>query len=401
MITVGTAVGAGMFSLPVVSAGMWFSWSIVCLLVSWFCMYQISLMILEVNLNFKIGDSFDTMVRGTLGKGWSIINGLAFAFLLYILDYAYISGGGSIVTHTLVATTGYAPPQMISGLMLALFFSFIVWLSTRAVARVITILIVSMVITFILATSDLFLMVDIAKIVSASAAENQSPFIHFLFAALPYYLTAFGFYSVVPSLVKLYGKNPEIIRKSMLAGSASSFVIYILWLIVSMGLLERAAFLPIIVEGGNVGILLARINEIVAGERLIRFLNIFANMALISSFLGVSLSLFDFISDRFDFTDSPVDRTKCALIAFLPPTFGALIFPDGFLYAIGFAGLVLTLSGLVIVPLMLRKSHKKFAAAEYQVRGGSTLLYVIIALGLLYATFHVLAMLELLPVYGH
>ena len=206
MITVGTAVGAGMFSLPVVSAGMWFSWSIVYLLVSWFCMYQISLMILEVNLNFKIGDSFDTMVRGTLGKGWSIINGLAFAFLLYILDYAYISGGGSIVTHTLVATTGYAPPQMISGLMFALFFSFIVWLSTRAVARVITILIVSMVITFILATSDLFLMVDIAKIVSASAAENQSPFIHFLFAALPYYLTAFGFYSVVPSLVKLYGK---------------------------------------------------------------------------------------------------------------------------------------------------------------------------------------------------
>jgi amino acid permease len=311
MITVGTAVGAGMFSLPVVSAGMWFSWSIVCLLVSWFCMYQISLMILEVNLNFKIGDSFDTIVRSALGKGWSIINGLAFAFLLYILDYAYISGGGSIVTHTLVTTTGYAPPQMISGLMFALFFSFIVWLSTRAVARVITIL------------------------------------------------------------------------------------------IVSMGLLERAAFLPIIAEGGNVGILLARINEIVAGERLIRFLNIFANMALISSFLGVSLSLFDFISDRFDFTDSPVDRTKCALIAFLPPTFGALIFPDGFLYAIGFAGLVLTLSGLVIVPLMLRKSHKKFAAGEYQVRGGSTLLYVIIALGLLYATFHVLAMLELLPVYGH
>lgn len=86
VMVAGCAVGAGMFSLPTVSSGMWFGWSVVCMILSWFCMYHVSLMVLEVNLNFKEGESFDTLVSATLGKGWNIANGLLFAFVLYILE---------------------------------------------------------------------------------------------------------------------------------------------------------------------------------------------------------------------------------------------------------------------------------------------------------------------------
>ncbi|MBT3833464.1 MAG: hypothetical protein HOB98_21325 [Gammaproteobacteria bacterium] len=41
-IVAGTAVAAGMFSLPVVSSGMWFSWSILLLALTWFFYAQIS-----------------------------------------------------------------------------------------------------------------------------------------------------------------------------------------------------------------------------------------------------------------------------------------------------------------------------------------------------------------------
>ena len=51
-------------------------------------------MILEANLNYRIGSSFDTITKDLLGKGWNLVNGVSIAFVLYILTYAYISASG-------------------------------------------------------------------------------------------------------------------------------------------------------------------------------------------------------------------------------------------------------------------------------------------------------------------
>ena len=96
----GTIIGAGMFSLPVVMSGAWFFWSMTALIFTWFCMLHSGLMILEANLNYRIGSSFDTITKDLLGKGWNVVNGISIAFVLYILTYAYISASGSILHHT-------------------------------------------------------------------------------------------------------------------------------------------------------------------------------------------------------------------------------------------------------------------------------------------------------------
>ena len=100
MIIGGTIIGAGMFSLPVVMSGAWFFWSLLALIFTWFCMLHSGLMILEANLNYHIGASFDTITKDLLGNRWNIINGLTVAFVLYILTYAYISASGSVIHHT-------------------------------------------------------------------------------------------------------------------------------------------------------------------------------------------------------------------------------------------------------------------------------------------------------------
>jgi len=166
-----------MFSLPVVSSGMWFSWSLLLLLVTWFCMFHSGLMIMEANLNFPRGASFDTFVKATLGKRWNTFNGLTLGFVLYILTYAYISGGGSIVSHTLYSALGISLPPVLAGLLFALGLAFIVWYGTGFVGRITAVLVGGMLITFLL-------------------------------SAVPYYLTSFGFHGCVPSLMKYYGKEP-------------------------------------------------------------------------------------------------------------------------------------------------------------------------------------------------
>lgn len=63
MIIAGTAVGAGMFSIPIVTSGVWFSGSVALLVYTRACMLLSGLMILEATLHYPSGASFNTMVR--------------------------------------------------------------------------------------------------------------------------------------------------------------------------------------------------------------------------------------------------------------------------------------------------------------------------------------------------
>ena len=71
MIIAGTAIGAGMLANPTSTAGVWFIGSILALVYTWFCMTTSGLMILEANLHYPTGSSFDTIVKDLLGKGWN------------------------------------------------------------------------------------------------------------------------------------------------------------------------------------------------------------------------------------------------------------------------------------------------------------------------------------------
>lgn len=99
-----------------------------------FCMLHSGLMILEANLNYRIGSSFDTITKDLLGKGWNVVNGISIAFVLYILTYAYISASGSILHHTF-AEMSLNVPARAAGFGFALLVAFVVWLSTKAVSR--------------------------------------------------------------------------------------------------------------------------------------------------------------------------------------------------------------------------------------------------------------------------
>jgi tryptophan-specific transport protein len=395
MIIAGTAVGAGMFSIPIVTSGVWFSGSVALLVYTWACMLISGLMILEATLNYPTGASFNTMVKDLLGKSWNAINGLSIAFVLYILTYAYISAGGSIISHTLENIVGAG--QTISGLVFAIVVAFIVWLSTRAVDRLSTILIGGMVITFVMSVGDMFTHVQTA--VLFNRGNNEASYLPYALAALPYLLTSFGYHGNVPGLVKYYHKDSDAVVRSLVYGTLLALAIYILWQYVIQGNVPRDAFKQVIAEGGNIGSLLKQMGAVTSSQTAGQLLNTFSYMALASSFLGVSLGLFDYIADFFKFNDDATGRSKTALITFTPPTVAALLFPNGFLYAIGFAGLAATIWAVIVPALMARASRRRFPQASYRAPGGRGMIMFIILFGVINAIAHVMALLGLLPVF--
>ncbi|ARI06656.1 MULTISPECIES: tryptophan permease [Klebsiella] len=396
MIIGGTIIGAGMFSLPVVMSGAWFFWSLLALIFTWFCMLHSGLMILEANLNYHIGASFDTITKDLLGNGWNIINGLTVAFVLYILTYAYISASGSVIQHTF-AQMDLAVPARLGGLAFALVVAFIVWLSTKAVSRMTTIVLGAKILTFFMTFGGLMWHVEPA--ILFNRAEGNASYLPYVLMTLPFCLASFGYHGNVPSLMKYYGKDPLTIRRCLLLGTLMALVLYIIWLVGTMGNIPRPAFIAIAEKGGNIDVLVQTLSGLLNSSTLDLLLTVFSNFAVASSFLGVTLGLFDYLADLFKFDDSRLGRFKTALVTFLPPIAGGLLWPNGFIYAIGFAGLAATVWAAIVPALLARASRRRFGSPNYRVWGGNAMIILILCFGGANAIIHILSSFNLLPVY--
>ena len=253
MLTTGSAIGAGMFSLPIISSGMWWWYSVGCLFFLWVLNYLAALYLLEVNLRFPRGASFDTLATKILGPTWNMLIGLSVAFLMYILLYAYFSAFGNMATQILQwdIVTANAWGQGILSLVLGCLLGGIVWWSTAAVGRISTILVGGMVFTFMLSMGGFALQVEPEKLFDQT--NNTAGYFSYVWAALPYYMTSLGYATLVPSLYKFYGKNVRRIKGSLLGGSLLAASVYLLFLLVTFGNIDRQEFIIINKAGGNIG----------------------------------------------------------------------------------------------------------------------------------------------------
>lgn len=387
MIIAGGTIGAGMLANPTSTAGVWFLGSLVLLAYTWFCMTSSGLMLLEANLHYPTGASFDTIVKDLLGQGWNVINGLSVAFVLYILTYAYITSGGGItegfINQLLSSEQHTVQIGRVSGsLIFCLVLAVFVWFSTKAVDRFTTVLIGGMVIAFILSVAGLISSVKV-EVLFDSMVQGEQQYLPYMLGALPVCLVSFGFHQNVPSLVKYYERDANRVMKSVFFGTAIALAVYVLWQLAVQGNLPRAEFAPVIEKSGDIAVLLQALGKYIQTDFIALALRFFAYLAIATSFLGVTLGLFDYIADLCKFDDSRPGRTKTALITFLPPLLLSLAFPFGFVLAIGYAGLAATIWAVIVPALLAKASRRKFAQSNYLVYGGNFMIYFVILFGLL------------------
>ena len=399
MIIAGTVIGAGMLANPTATSGVWFTGSLIVLLYTWFSMLSSGLMILEVNTHYPHGASFDTMVKDLLGPTWNVINGIAVAFVLYLLTYAYIFVGGDLTAKGLGSAFGVKIPLTVGQLSFFLIFATCVWASARLVDRFTSILIGGMVLTFIWATGGLIAEAKL-PVLFDTQAPSGTPYWIYISAALPVCLASFGFHGNVSSLLKYFKGDAPKVAKSLWAGTLIALVIYVLWQIAIQGNLPRSEFAPVIATDGQVSVLIEVLSKFVQTGSMATILSFFSYMAIATSFLGVTLGLFDYIADIFKWDDSVSGRTKTAALTFLPPLVSCLLFPTGFVTAIGYVGLVATVWTCFLPSLLLLRSRQKFGKGKnYTVYGGAWLIYWVNLFGFLNVLAWVFNKLELVPVF--
>lgn len=396
MIIAGTAIGAGMLANPTATAGVWFSWSLLVFAYTWLCMYASGLMILEASTTFPPSANLATIVKSLLGKGWNTVNSLSLVFVLYILLYAYITSGGGLTASHLSALTGTEVAPRLGSLIISVLFAVFVWLSTRVVDRVVSVLMIGMIVSFFISAFGMMSSVSLDTLFDTHAPTGTA-YTPYIWVALSTVLVSFGYHIGVPSMVKYFGGDTAKVAKSVLIGSLMALGFYLLWQVVVQGNLPRTDFAPVIAKDGDVATLLGAIGK---SGFIGTMLGAFAYMALTSSFLGVALGLFDFLSDFFGFGDDKTGRAYAVAVVFLPPLVLSLIAPFGFTTAVSFAGLALTVWG-VIVPALLAKAHRqKYPNSTYRAFGGQFMIYFVIVFGIINIIAQIGGYLGMVPSFG-
>ena len=390
-IIASVCVGAGMLGLPSAGAGAWTSWSSLAIILTMIIMTVSGWMLLEAFKPYELTASFNSVTKDLLGHKINVFNNLTVYFVGGILLYAYITSSGLILSGLLGINSQFA------SVLFVLVFSCFVWHSTRAVDRISVVLIAFMVLSFVFGVSGLAANIDATMLFHSLTEElGQAPY---ALAMLPVALTSFGYHHSVASMRAYYGEEQKA-KQAILGGTLIALALYLLSLLSIFGNLPRSAFGPVIAKGGDVDVLLGALASVIESKRVSNAINLFSMAAILSSFIGVGLGVFDYLADLFKFDNSRAGRAKSWGVTFLPPLLLSLLFPFGFVVAIGYAGAAATVWACIIPALLAKKSRELAPqGGGFKAPGGQPMVVAVIVFGVLTAVFHLMAMAGMLPIY--
>ncbi|GGY34721.1 tyrosine transporter TyrP [Bacterioplanes sanyensis] len=370
LIIAGTTIGAGMLALPLASAGLGIVNASLLLIVMWALMAYTALLMLELHQHADADATLNRLAHQFLGRHGQWLASAAILFLLYSLCAAYISGGGGQMQHSLQQYWPQTPSG--SGIVLfTLLVAVVVILGTRQVDIInrglFTLKIVALVTSLVLITPH----------ISAGHLVDMPLQQGLLLAAIPVVFTSFGFHSSIPSIVRYLDLDIASVRRALLWGSSLPLLVYLLWQLASFGSLgadelQRSGSLPDFMQA---------IRDVIAQPMVASGVSWFADLALATSFLGVSLGLFDFLADTFNANNKRGGRIGVGLITFIPPLLFALYYPEGFIAALGYAAIALAVLALWLPAAMVFQSRRRHPDADYQVIGGGIALALVAACG--------------------
>ncbi|OUS72635.1 tyrosine transporter TyrP [Pseudoalteromonas sp. A601] len=389
LIVAGTTIGAGMLALPIASAGLGFTTALTLIVATWLLMTYTALLMLELHQHAERDATLNTLAKSWLGKRGQYVANFSVMFLFYALCAAYIAGGGAQLQEKINSGLNLDLAPQIGSIIIAVVIGTVVTLGTSKVDKLNRVLF------------------SIKIIVLASLFYMLTPYVHgqhllempieqgLILSAIPVVFTSFGFHGSIPSIVKYVGLDIKTLRRVMIAGAALPLVIYIFWQLISQGMMSQAELLT---STGLPGFVTSMAN-IANNSAVSTAVNLFADLALATSFLGVSLGLFDFFADAFKKGDGGKDRIKTALITFIPPLGFALFYPQGFIMALGYAAIALVILA-VFLPVAMVYQQRKSEYAGYNVKGGNLGLAIAGLCGVLIISAQGLQMAGLIPAIG-
>lgn len=364
-----------MLAMPLATTGIGFTTALLLLLGLWFIMSYTALLLVEVYQHNDASMGLSSLACKYLGNSGRLVISLALPFLLYSLIAAYLAGGGEIISESISSLLGLQLPSYVGVLLFAVIGGGVVCFGTHSVDIINRCLFATKI--FFLAAMLILLLPHVQEVNLLSMPVKQA----LLLSAVPIVFTSFGFHGSVPSIVNYLGGDTAKLRKVFIIGSAIPLLVYILWQVATIGTINSDTFIGILAAESGLNGLLEAVKAVVGTARVEMAVRLFAALALATSFLGVALGLFDFLADFFQLKDTLNGRLQTGAVTFFPPLLFALFYPKGFVIALGFAAIALSVLSLLLPALLVRQTRKQHVGG-YRVAGGQLGLLLVFSLGI-------------------
>lgn len=372
-LVAGTCIGGGMLALPVATGVSGFFPSLFIMLVCWLAMTATALLLLEVSLWMEEGVHIITMTSRLLGFPGKVVSWCLYLFICYASIVAYTAGGGSQIAKSFEAYFNVPLSKQIGCILFIVTFGVIIDLGTQVVGRINAILFTAMITAY-------FILVGMG-IDEVKTELLRHRLWSYSLMAIPLTLTTFSFQTMVPSLTPYLKRHVKALRLAIIGGTAITFVAYAIWQWLILGIVP--------VNGSN-GLAEALalgepptqfLREHVEGEWIGSIAEFFAFFAIVTSFLGIALGLFDFLSDGLHIKKEGKGKLILGALIIVPTLIFATQFERIFLVAMESSGGIgdSILNGMIPVMMAWIGRYRMGLTGPYRLSGGKPALICIFA----------------------
>lgn len=346
LMILGTSIGAGMLALPIVSAHATIAMTLSMLFAAWLLMTLGALALLEVTLWYGEHTNIMSMARTTIGRTGVPIVCALYLLLLYSLICAYLSGCSDVLQSLANATLGFHLPRTGSTLIALTLLGLIVQRGVQAV---------DMTNRYLMSIKFIAYAALIATIMPhISLPHLQQGYPVWKSGTFMVMLTAFGYSIIVPTLRSyLHGQRKNLI-KVVLVGSLLPLFIYCVWVLAIQGSIPKngtGGLFEMLTSSHTNSLLINAVIHIVHQPWIAFMTKLFISICALTSFLGSSVCLTDFIKDGLP---EKYKHNQLLIIGltYIPPLCVVLLTPGIFIKAMSYAGIWCVLL-LVLLPMTL------------------------------------------------
>ncbi|OED72397.1 tyrosine transporter [Vibrio crassostreae ZF-91] len=359
LIIAGTALGAGMLAIPMVLAQFGLLYGTLLMVLICFGTTYAALLLLEATIKAGGGLGLNSIARKILGKqGQLLTNGLLYALLICLL-MAYILGAGDLLSK-LLSNFGVEITATTSQTVFTLLAGAVVASGTGVIDKL------NRALFFVMLASLFATMAFLAPSMTQENLMQVTSHDHVdLIKTSAILFTSFGFMVVIPTLVSYnHEATDKQLRNMVIIGSLIPLVCYLCWLFAVVGNLSEEQFRSF----ENVSDLMATFEA--QSPWVGNVLSTFTGLALLTSFFGVAMALFNQNKDMFNQNTAV---TYC--ISFILPLAGSLLAADKFLQVLNYAGIILVFLAVFVPLVMVHKQRfMKVADDRYRAEGGSAMM---------------------------
>ncbi|OGN61662.1 MAG: hypothetical protein A3F09_01035 [Chlamydiae bacterium RIFCSPHIGHO2_12_FULL_49_11] len=327
----GTCIGGGILALPIEAGEMGFFPALFALLVCSLFMAGTGLLYAQASLWVEDEQahvvSISKHLLGRTGEWCAVV---IYLFMGYASLVAYNSQGVMYVQSFFQSVFAVPLLHWQAAAIFAAVFGSVLFLSTQLLGVINALVFGAMIVFYFLMVSLGAPRVNMGLLTTYSFTST--------YKIIPLVITSFSMQMIVPSISIYLGRDAKALKFAVSMGILIPAFLYAIWIAIVLGIVPHMGDFGTQKIGSGAVTLTAALEHYTSSRLFGVFSEFFGIFALVTSYFGIGLGLYDFMSDLTKVHKRGMGKILLVLIVVIPTLYFTVSYPGIFLLALDLTG---------------------------------------------------------------